>query len=336
MATMAMFFVTNVTEVIWCRLLLGVFEAGFFPGMIFYFALWFLKRELADVTAWFFFATAGSAVVGGPFAGWIVGHFDVFGYAGWRWLFILEGTPTVLCGIGALFLLYDSPKDAPWLKPDERAWLINQLAKEQAESTVVKQAGLLQALSSPVLWLLAMVYMCFQAAAQTAQLWFPGVLKGLNFGLTDTEVGFIMALPFLGAMICLTVWGRHSDRTGERKWHTIAAMVLAAVSLLAFLILPALWMKIVTVTLYGVGTYCCYGTYWAIPAMMISPAALALAVSVAFINSCSSLGGFLGAKILGYVQVSFGTPGLFVTMTLMMVIAVLLLAVMRVPREHRA
>ncbi len=331
-ATMLMFVVQDTTQMMLARFLLGVFEAGFFPGIIFFFALWFPDRERAKVTVWFMLASAGSALVAGPASGWFVGHVYFFGHAGWRWLFIIEGVPTIILGVLSFFVLSSSPKEAKWLPVEQRDWLVNKLETERAGLGAVQGVGLRGALCNPVLWKLAVVYMCAQGATQMASFWFPPALKAYRFGLTDTHVGLLMAVPYIFGLLTMMLWARSSDRTGERKWHTGIPMLVCALSFLILAIGPSLWMKILALALFGMGSLGYYGPFWAMPAAMLSPAELA--VSIAFINSCSSLGGLITSQILGYADKSFGSTGIFLAMTVMAPLSVLVLMTMKVPRAQ--
>lgn len=331
LATLLMFVVTTVSEIMWARVALGVFEAGFFPGVIYYLSLWFPGSERAKVTAWFMMASAASAVVAGPVSGWIVQNFNLLGHAGWRWLFVIEGVPSIFLGTLAFFVLSDSPGRASWLKPDESEWLVRELEAERAQVAAREQSSFREVITNPVLWKLGVVYMCVQGAAQTGPLWFPSIIKGFNFGISDTTIGFIMALPFVCALLTMPFWGYSSDRAGERKWHTVITMGLAALSFLLLGLLPGLGLKLLALAVYGIGAYGYYGTYWAMPALMLSPAGLA--VSVAVINSCSSLGGYIASKTLGYLDQSYGATGVLIGMAAMSLISVGVLLTMKVPRE---
>jgi len=335
LATLLMFVVTTVSQITWARIALGVFEAGFFPGVVYYLSLWFPGSERAKVIAWFMMAGAASAVVAGPVSGWIVQNFNYLGHAGWRWLFVIEGVPSIFLGIMAFFVLSDSPKSASWLKPDESEWLTRELEAERALVAARGRNSLREVISNPVLWKLAVVYMCVQGAAQTGPLWFPSILKAYNFGISDTSIGFIMALPYVCAMVSMVICGASSDRSGERKWHTVTTMTIAALSFALIGLLPGLGLKLVALGLYGAGVFGYYGSYWAMPALLLSPAGLA--VSVAVINSASSLGGYIAAKLLGYVDQAYGSTGVLIGMTLMSLISVAVLLTMKVPHEpHRA
>lgn len=333
LSTMVMFFVTSITQVIWARFLLGIFEAGFFPGMIYYMALWFPGRERARVTAFFMLAAMASAIVAGPISGYIVGHFHVAGYEGWRWLFMIEGVPTVLLGILCFFVFADGPETAKWLPEEGRAWLTSELKREQAKFANQPKAKLADVLMNVTLWKLAAVYMCVQAAVQTAQLYMPRLFRAMDFGLSDSDIGWVMAIPYAVGFIALPLWGMSSDRTGERKWHSALPMAAVSITFVVMALTHTLSAQLAAVAIFGFGM-AYMGPYWPMPSAMLTPSGLA--VSIAFINSCSSLGGFLGGKILGYVDQTYGMTGAFWAMAIMPLLSILVLITLRVPRERKA
>lgn len=334
LCTLGMFVVTSVTQILWLRVALGVFEAGFFPGMIYYLSLWFPGSERARVTACFMLATAVASVIAGPVSGWIVEHFSLFGHAGWRWLFVIEGAPSILLGLLCFFVLSDTPDRAPWLKRGEREGLTAVLAEERARVAAQGRSGFREVVTNPVLWKLALIYMCVQGASQTAQLWLPSIMKNYGLGLSDTNIGLIFGATAIFGAIAMPLWGMSSDRTGERKWHTVATMGITALAFLLLAAMPSLAGVVVALILYGIGAYGYFGTYWSMPPLMLSPAGLA--VSVAFINSCSSLGGYLAGKILGYADQAYGPRGILVAMAVMSFLSVAVLLSLRVPHERPA
>lgn len=329
--TLLMFFVRNVDHVIYARFLLGVCEAGFFPGMIYYLACWFPAKERARVTSLFMLAIAVSSVVAAPMSGWIVEHVNTRNYEGWRWLFAIEGLPTIALGVMTFYLLPDTPDDARWLDARQRQWLADELGRERAGAQNTGKPRLTAVLSEFTLWKLAFIYMFIQAASQASNYWLPGQVKGFAEGLTDTQVGLIMAVPFVCAMFAMPLWGAHSDRTGERKWHAAWPMLLSGVAFLVIASVSSMTLRILGMAMFGIGILSFYGPYWAIPPALLSPAGLA--VSIAFINSCSSLGGFLANKALGHVAQAYGSHGVFMVEAALCAVSFLLLITMRIPRQ---
>ena len=328
------FFVQDVTQVLICRFLLGVFEAGFFPGMIFYFSRWFPSREMAKVTAFFMLAGSVSSAIASPLSGWIIEHIRWFDYAGWRWLFAVEGIPTALLGIMTVFCLINTPQDARWLDREEKEWLIGELEKEQRGKGKTEAVSFARIFSNKTLWRLAGIYGFVQGAAQAAAFWLPGIIKQFSGSFSDTEVGIVMALPFLCATIAMPLWGAHSDKTNERRYHTGLPILLFGIAFLMMALVDSLPLKLIALALYGIGTYCYYGPFWALPGMLLSPSALA--VSIAFINSCSSLGGFGTNYINGYVATMYGPAGVLVFSVLLCFISFLLVVTMPIPGANKA
>jgi MFS family permease len=333
LCTMRMFFVTSVTEILWLRVGLGAFEAGFFPGMIYYLSLWFPGSERARVTACFMLATAAAAVISGPISGWIVEHFYLMGHAGWRWLFIIEGVPSLALGLLTFRVLADTPQTARWLDDREKARLSETLAAERNRFGAAGRHSLRQVIASTVLWKLAVGYMCVQGASQAAQLWLPSILKRFDYGLSDTTVGVVFGATAVFGALAMPLVGFSSDRAGERKWHTIAAMALTGIGFAGLSFAPGFWLAIVFLIFYAIGGYGYFGPYWSMPPLMLAPAGLA--ISIAIINSCSSLGGYLASKILGYVDQAYGPQGILAAMALMALLSVVTLTSLKVPRESK-
>jgi MFS transporter, ACS family, tartrate transporter len=328
--TLMTFFVQSVNQFMICRFLLGVFEAGFFPGMIFYFCRWFPSREMAKVTALFMLAGSISSAVASPISGWIIQNIRWYNFSGWRWLFAIEGTATAFLGIMAVFYLINKPQDAKWLKNEEKEWLISEIKKEQGNKDGSRSLSFFQVLSNRVLWRLACIYMFVQGAAQAATFWLPGIVKEFSGSFSDTQVGIVMALPFVCASFAMPLWAAHSDKTNERKFHAGLPMLLFGIAFLAMALVQSLPLKIIALAFYGIGTYSYYGPFWALPGKLLSPESLA--VSVAVINSCSSLGGFGANYLNGYVATFFGTTGILIFSVILCVISFLLVVTMPVSR----
>jgi MFS family permease len=206
------------------RLLLGACEAGFFPGIIFYLTLWFPAVYRARVISLFMLAIPISSIVGSPISGLLLGVTGG-GLAGWQWLFILEGLPSVVVGIAVLIYLTDFPRQASWLQPDEIAWLERVQAIEKSNKEKAEHLSLLQALTDPRILLCALVYFCLNAASYGVAFFLPTIIK--NFGVSDTQTGLLAALPFVFGAIGMVLLGRHSDRTMERKGHVAVALLMA-------------------------------------------------------------------------------------------------------------
>jgi ACS family tartrate transporter-like MFS transporter len=224
----AMMFIRDANSFYMVRFLLGVAEAGFFPGIVLYLTYWFPAAERAHTTALFMTATAVAGAIGGPISGALLSLHSIGGLAGWQWLFLLEGVPAMLLGFAVLVYLPDRPTHAAWLAPGERAWLSDRLAREGAATHV---AGSLRAglLSGPV-WLFALLYLLLVMGVYGLSLWLPQIVAG--FGrLNDFQIGLISAVPYLIAAVVMVRVAAHSDRVQERRWHVGVALLVGAAGL---------------------------------------------------------------------------------------------------------
>ncbi|EGK3422210.1 MFS transporter [Salmonella enterica subsp. enterica serovar Newport] len=325
------FFAKDTQHILLARIFLGVFEAGFFPGMVYYLACWFPARERGKVNSFFMLSIAVASVLAAPMSGWIIEHLNTPDYEGWRWLFAIEGIPTVFLGILTFYLLPDSPEKAKWLTPQQISALVNKLRTDNETAAALNKntnSSFLSVIKNPVLLQLSFAYMLIQAAALAANYWLPGLVKGFSADFTDTDVGLIMSIPFIFAMFSMPWWGWHSDKKNERKWHAALPMFLAGCGFLMIALVPSVSLRMLGLTFYGVGILSYYGPYWALPSALLSPSGVA--ISIAFINSCSSLGGFLINKSLGFVSTHYGATGIFIVEAILCFAAVAVLALMKI------
>lgn len=297
--------VQNVTDLYVARFLLGAAEAGFFPGIILYLTFWFRERDQARAVALFMTALAFSGLIGGPVSGLILAHMHVAGIAPWRWLYIIEGIPAVALGIYTLKVLPDRPKDAAWLTAEEKEWLETTLAAERAQKTGRNKMSVGQTLRNGRIWLLTLVYLCLVTGLYGIGFWLPQVVKSLSTSYSVTTVGFLSAIPFIFGGIAMVVVGRHSDKTGERRWHTALPQMIAAVALIGLGATKDPWISIALLSLATAGIYSFFGPFWAIPSQFLTEAAAA--AGIAFINSVGNLGGFVGPYVIGVVKGATGS-----------------------------
>ncbi len=309
------------------RLLLGAAEAGFFPGVVVYLSHWFIREDRAKAGSNFMAAIPLSFIVGSPLAGWILGH-PWLGVDGWRWLFVLEGMPAVLMGAVAFFYLTDRPRDAEWLAPEQRQWIEEKLVEEKPVNP--KKITTWRALcSGPVLVMSAVAFLEY-FVAYTVAFWLPTILKRQS-GFSDVRVGFMGMVPYMVGLIAMLVNGWHSDKTGERRWHTAVPLFIAATALLGLITVTASTQ--VSLILFTM-LLCVSGflpVFWAMPSEILSESAAA--ASVGMINAVGSIAGFAGPFLFGYLNSRTGSysSGLMV----MMVCAIAGgLLVLRVPRAR--
>lgn len=282
------------------RFVLGAAEAGFFPGIIVYLSHWFIFEDRAKATSNFMGAIPLSAVLGSPLAGWILGR-GWLGFAGWRWLFMVEGAPAILLGVVAFFFLTDWPREASWLKPEQQQWLQQKLEQETPRSR--NAITVWQAMRSPIiLWMAALTFLAY-IGQYTFVFWLPTMLKRMT-GFTDMRVGILGALPFLSAFVAMQVNGWHSDRQSERRWHSALPLFVAGAAYF-FLAIPGQSTPMIIAWFTVAGVLTAYlSTFWAIPTETLSHSEAATAVGL--INAVGSIAGFAGPYLFGYVYTRTG------------------------------
>ena len=290
------------------RVLLGIAEAGFFPGMIYYFTFWFPAKERAGIIGLFMLAVPVGNFTGAPLSTWIMDNIHWLGHSGWRWMFMLEGSAAVVVGIMALFVLTDSPAKAKWLTEEEKAWLIDRLHRENELKKSTASFTLRQTFSYIRVWQLAFIYMFVQITTQSVNYWMPIIVKSFSATFSNTSVGMLLMLPGIISLIIMPLWGRHSDKTKERKYHTALPMLLSGIGLALIAVSDNMHVRILGVVLNAVGNVAFYGPFWSLPSIYLT--GQAAAIGVAIINSMSSLGGFIGNNIVGVLKdSSFGNSG---------------------------
>jgi MFS transporter, ACS family, tartrate transporter len=295
----AMMFVNGAFAFYMLRFLLGVAEAGFFPGMILYLTYWFPADARGRAVARFMTATAIAGIIGGPLSGLLLRMNGVAGLAGWQWLFLVEGIPAVILGFVVFRILPDGPEQARWLSPDEKAWITFRLENEREEKRDRGHSTLRGALRSGHVWRLALIYFAVIMSFYGISLWLPQIVQSFS-GLSDLLVGFVSAVPYVAASFCMVVIGRSSDRSGERRWHVAIAAFAGAAGLVAagFLNVPA--VQLAALSLAAVGIWGTLGPFWAMSSEFLS--GTGAAAGIALINSIGNLGGFLGPFVVGLVR----------------------------------
>lgn len=293
-------FVQSATQLYVLRFLLGVAEAGFFPGIIIYLTYWFRAKEQATTVALFTAAIPVSYVLGAPLSTWIMDHVSGFGLSGWRWMLLLEGGPAVIAGIVNYFIMTDSPEQARWLTAEERDWLSGELRKDHAARSDVAHLGVVAAITNPKVLFLSVIYFIYQVGNLGIGLWMPQIIKGLSSSLTNFEIGLVAMLPYAFATIAMVLWSRHSDRTGERQKHSALPLLLGAVALgsTGLVVQPTIAMALISLALAGI--YAFKSPFWSLPGLFLSRSTAA--VSIAAINSIGNLGGFAGPYAIGAIK----------------------------------
>jgi MFS transporter, ACS family, tartrate transporter len=285
------------------RFLLGAAEAGFFPGVILYLKTWFPARARARTVARFMTAAPLSGVIGGPLSGALLGLHQKAGLAGWQWMFLLEGIPAILLGGLAWAYLVDRPALARWLSDEQREWLQQTLDREAAETAYAPGSGVLAPFQLGRIWILALVYFGLNTVSYGMSLWLPNLIKSVS-GVSDFAIGMLSGLPYVAAAVTMVVVGVHSDRCGERRWHTAMPAFAGAIALVFVAQVTSVAPAIVLVSIAALGVFSMVGPFWAMPTTLLS--GTGAATGIAFINSVGNLGGFFGPYIIGLLRASTG------------------------------
>jgi MFS transporter, ACS family, tartrate transporter len=284
------------------RFLLGVSEAGFFPGMIIYLTYWFPTQERARAVAKFMTATSLAGVVGGPLSSYLLKLDGVGGLAGWQWLFVSEGVPTVLLGISVLFVLKDGPAKAEWLRPEERVWLEGELQRDKDRFGASTHHRLLDAFRLPALWVLAGVYFVSQVGVYIVNLWMPLILQSFSHGGERDAIliARYATFPYLAAAVMTVVVGWSSDKRNERRWHIAGCLMLSTVGFAWAAWVHALVVALCAMTLAAIGLWSMMGPFWTLTTSMLSGTAAAGAVAI--LQMVGGVGGFAGPYMTGRLR----------------------------------
>ena len=323
--SMGMMFITSAATFYAARILLGVAEAGFFPGMVLFLTYWIPASERARTGALFMMAAPIAIIVGAPISELLLSLDGRGGLAGWQWLFVGEGFPAVILGLFALRVLTDRPEQAQWLPTREREWLARTMAAERAGRASQGHASVLGGMRSPRVWLLCAVYFLNTVVTYGVFLWLPKILRDLS-GSGGWRLSVMTAIPFVAALVGMIVIGRHSDRTGERKRHVAACALTAASGLiLAAVFSDNLPMLVLSFTLSQIGQRSVISVFWSIPPMLLG--GTAAAAGIALINAVGNLGGFVGPSIMGWLRDTTGaySGGLLVLAAALLIEAVLVM-----------
>lgn len=322
-----MMFVKSPVAFYVMRFMLGVFEAGFFPGMIFYLTYWYPSARRGRVMALFLTAVAMAGVLGGPASGWALNHLDgVHGLQGWQWLFLVEGLPSCVLGIIAFFYLDDNPRQARWLSDTEKAVVVHQLQRDREASSLFGQHTFGSALRSARVYSLAFVWFTFICGVYAISFWLPTLIRAA--GVTDAySVGMLSAIPYGVAAVTMVLVSRHSDRSRERRWHTASCAVIGAFAISAISLAGNdLKLALVLISVATAAIFTLQPLFWAITTDFLA-GTRAAAGTIAFINSLGLLGGFASPSMLGFVKTMTGslTNGLYVVSALLVVGALITL-----------
>lgn len=327
-----MMFIHSALSFYAMRFLLGIAEAGFFPGVLYYLTTWFTSEERARIVAWFMTANAAAFIVGGPLSGALLSLRGVGHLAGWQWLFLLEGLPAVLMGYVTFLYLPDSPAQARWLSDAQKAWLLERLQTEQASKGQRGHFTLKAALSSRAVWHLCALYLTLVFGMYGLLLWMPQLIHEFH-NLSSFKVGLCSAVPYLCAAAAMTLTAAHSDKTRERRLHVATPAIIGALGLFLTALTPHQpVLGLAAMSLAAAGMWSTLGPFWSLPTAFLGGAAAA--GGLALINAVGNLGGFAGPYAVGALKDHFHNPkiGLYVLAGSLTAGALLALAL---PKDRR-
>ncbi len=288
------------------RVLLGVAEAGFFPGIILYLSYWFPARERARAVALFMVAGPVSGIFGNPASGLLLQFMNgVAGLGGWQWVFLLEGIPAVLLGVVTYFYLTDRPAQARWLTLPERTWLAQRMENEERHRHDRHGLTLWRAAADPRVWLLIGVYFTVALADNAFGFYMPKLLDDAFSGWSKSGIGLLAAVPSVAAVVGMVAFGVSSDRTGERRGHVAAAAFLGAAGWMLVALAPSPWLILLGLAVASLGMKSMLPTFWTLPTSFLSGAAAA--GGIALINSVGNLGGLVAPNVMGQFRVYTGS-----------------------------
>ncbi|KJV04821.1 MFS transporter [Rhodococcus sp. PML026] len=330
----AMAFVPTAGWLYGLRIVLGIAEAGFFPGVLLYMTMWFPRAYRVRLMGLFMLALPVSSALGAPLSSAIIQYMDgLFGLSGWRVMFLFEGLPAIVLGVITWFYLTDRPSQATWLDDDEKNWLTAELESEGSSKSAHITGSVKRALTDARVWMLGLVYFGITYGLYSLSFFLPSIVAGFkktfdtDFSLVTT--GLIVAVPFAVGALAMVLWSRHSDRTGERTWHVAIPTLIGAVSIPVALYMDSPFTTMIAVTVNAVGVFCALPVFWYLPSAFLTGAGAA--AGIAIINSVGNLSGFGAPYVTGWLLDATGNAraGLWVVGGVMMVAVGLVLALHR-------
>jgi D-galactonate transporter len=317
-------FVRTPWEFYTVRFLLGLAEAGFFPGMILYLTYWFPSHRRAKMMSLLMAGNPVSGIIGGPLSGYILHHFSGSqGFAGWQWLFIIEAMPAVVLGVVILFYLDDRVVSAKWLSENEKAVVAAEIAEEASSKT---HHTVLSVFASPRVWLMGAIYFCITSGSYAIGFWQPTIIR--QTGVKDAfNIGLLTIVPYTLALISMVLVGRHSDKMRERRWHVVLPSIVAS---LGFVLCTqagnSTMVAMIGLTMAVVGVVTALPMFWALPTSLLG--GTAAAAGIALVNCTGNLGGFFSPTMIGVLKTYTGTlnSGLFLVSGCMLAASVLIVA----------
>ncbi len=317
--------VQTVHQLYVLRFLLGLAEAGYFPGMVLYLTYWFPQREQARALALLVMATPVTTIVGAPLSGFILDHIHWLGISSWRWLLILEGAPAIILAVLTYSLLPSNPQEATFLTADEKQWIRKELGGEERQKLEHRRYSWLQALASARVWHLVVTYFGMMIGLQTLNSWGPQMVKSLSSEYSNTVVGLLLTMPNLLGLVAMSAVSRSSDRRLERRFHVAIPALMGGAALLLWGTTASPVLALAVLCVLAAGVYSSLGPFWALPGEFLT--GYSAAAGIALINSVGNLGGFVGPFAIGFATQRAGklSVGLALAALAMLIAATLAL-----------
>jgi ACS family tartrate transporter-like MFS transporter len=326
-------FVHNVHQLYIVRFLLGLAEAGYFPGIALYLTYWFPQREQARALALLIAANPATNILGAPISGLILDHVHWLGVSSWRWLLILEGIPAIFLGFLTYFLLPNRPEEANFLASDEKEWIRAELRREEQQKLQHRRYSALQALASGRVWHLVLIYFGMMIGSYTLVSWAPLLVKSLSSLYSNSMVGLFLPIPYLAGLTGMILISHSSDRTAERRYHVAIPAITGGAALVLLGAAHSPFLAVVLLSFVAIGVYGLMGPFWALPSEFLT--GFSAAAGIALINSVGNLGGLVGPYTIGAIAMRTGSlrGGLALAGVFLFVSAALVLLL---PRKARA
>ncbi len=293
-------FVQNVSQLYVARFLLGLAEAGYFPGIVLYLTYWFRQREQAQAIALFLAGLPVTSILGAPVSGFILDRVHWLGVSSWRWLLILEGIPAVVCGVLTYFLLPSRPAEAKFLTRNEKDWITEELKQEENQKHGTHRISATQALINGRVWHLACIGFTLNIGMYSLTFWMPQFVKSLSSLYSNTTIGFLVMIPYLVGLLAMVLVSRSSDRKMERKYHATIPAIVAGIALVSLGATHSTFSSIFFLCFASLGIYSVYGPFYSLPSEFLT--GFAAASGIALISSVANLGGFAGPYAIGLVS----------------------------------
>ncbi len=297
--------VRSVPQLCVARFLLGVAEAGFFPGILLYLTYWFRQREQAQAIALFLTGLPVTSIVGAPISGFLLDHAHWLGISSWRWLLVLEGFPALACGVLTYFVLPSRPAEAKFLTREEKDWIAAELGREENQKRESHAISATQAMINPRVWHLALIGLMLNIGMYTVSFWMPQEVKALSSLYSNTTVGMLVMIPHLAGLVAMVWVSRNSDRTLERKYHAAIPAIVAGIAFLSLGATRSPFLSIALLAFVAAGIYSVYGPFYSLPGEFLT--GFSAASGLAVISSVANFGGFVGPYAVGAISAKTGS-----------------------------